>query len=82
LNNDDFSLSNFEIYPNPVDNLLNFKANELIKEVKIHDVSGRKVFELKSENITKVDITNLSKGIYTITISNESHKTSKKIVKN
>lgn len=82
LSNNSFSLSDFELYPNPTDNLLKFKTKEPINKITIYDISGRKVFELNADNITQVDIAALSKGIYTLTVSNESHSTSRKIVKN
>ncbi len=82
LSTDSFSFSDFEIYPNPTNSLLNFKAIESIKEINIYEISGRKIFELKAENINQVDISSLSNGIYTVKVSNENHSTSRKIIKN
>ncbi|ESU21408.1 hypothetical protein FEDK69T_24750 [Flavobacterium enshiense DK69] len=83
LNSENFQFTDFEIYPNPTENLLKFRSNsnEIVSKVIIHDISGRKVFELNSENITEVDITTLTKGVYTITISNKNYSNSRKIIK-
>lgn len=73
--------SNLELYPNPTNSILNFKAKEKIKSVIIYDVSGRSVLELNSENITNTDISSLSNGIYIVKLSSDNSSTSINIVK-
>ena len=68
----DFSLSqdeisnesNFKIYPNPVDNILNIDSVNEINSM-IYDITGKKVLESYSKNI---NIEKLAKGIYVIKI--------------
>lgn len=75
------SLSNFEVYPNPVSNYIRIKSSkELIETIRIIDDSGRK---LKNENsinaLTKeLNISSLANGVYTMIIN---EKESKRIVK-
>lgn len=58
-----------EIYPNPAFNLLNVKVNKdfKIQKIEIYSVTGQKI-ELqsidKNENLIKIDISNLSEGLY------------------
>jgi hypothetical protein len=70
-----------EVYPNPTNNIVNYKTNEVVKTVSINDISGRKVLEVSSDNITKTDISTLAKGVYVVTISNGYFSTTKKIIK-
>ena len=68
----DFSLSqdemsnesNFKIYPNPVDDVLNIKSTNDINST-IYDITGKKVLESNSKNI---NLEKLTKGIYIIKI--------------
>ena len=56
--------SNFKIYPNPVDDVLNIKSTNDINST-IYDITGKKVLESNSKNI---NLEKLSKGIYIIKI--------------
>ncbi|MBC8397302.1 MAG: T9SS type A sorting domain-containing protein [Flavobacteriales bacterium] len=68
----DFSLSqdeisnesNFKIYPNPVNNILNIDSVNEIHSI-IYDITGKRVLESYSKNI---NIEKLVKGIYVIKI--------------
>jgi hypothetical protein len=56
--------SNFKIYPNPVDDVLNIKSTNDINST-IYDITGKKVLESNSKNI---NLEKLTKGIYIIKI--------------
>ena len=70
-----------EVYPNPTNDRLHYKTNEIVKTVSINDISGRKVLEVSSDNIMDTDISSLAKGVYIVTISNGYFSTSRKIIK-
>lgn len=81
LQNDNFSLSNLEIYPNPTNDILNFKSSNIFKKVIIFDSLGRVVYELNASNLTECNISELKKGIYTLKISSDKNAIIKKIIK-
>ena len=80
---EDNKLSNIEIYPNPANNMVNIKANSSFfgKDYIVNDNLGRTLLlgKIISEN-TSVDISNLAKGIYFLTIK-ENLKQVLKLVK-
>lgn len=76
-------LSQFSIYPNPVsDNLYinNFQSKEFY--LQIFDIKGQLVFNQKLlEQINKISISNLQRGIYYVVIYNNSNKVFTKKIK-
>lgn len=91
----DESVSNEEIeafdkislYPNPATAILNISGDLKILEnslVEISDVTGKKVYNSRnvfSDNNASINIENLSKGIYLLTISKNGVKKSYKFIK-
>ncbi len=58
------------LYPNPANNYIIISGlNNGV--VKIYDISGRKLKEDNINGKTRIDISGLSKGLYTVLISNE-----------
>lgn len=80
-------LSGLKIYPNPTTGIVNIdlgNANLDNKSVvKLYDVQGR-IISTKEMNssVDNINISNLSDGVYMITIENGTSKTTKKIVLN
>src|SRR5690606_37678809 len=89
LSNEDFSFADFSLWPNPscgVFNLSFIPATDDKIEVTLYDISGRlienNVFENNSGNFsTALDYSNLGSGLYFISVTNGSYKTSKKLIK-
>ena len=79
--------STISLYPNPADKevYLTLDNTDLGNaEAVIYDIQGKvvKVFEIKeSENNVKLDISSLASGTYTIMISNDKTKVTKKLIK-
>ena len=79
--------STISLYPNPADKevYLTLDNTDLGNaEAVIYDIQGKvvKVFEVKeSENNVKLDISSLASGTYTIMISNDKTKVTKKLIK-
>lgn len=69
------------VYPNPADNLLNIVYNSYdLVEIAITNVLGQEVKRIKGESNTKgiqqnnIDISNLNKGVYFVSIHSSSKK--------
>ena len=74
--------STLTIYPNPVSNILRIQASKPMTGVKMFNILGALVHEIKtdSENIN-MDLSAYSSGIYFLTIYNDEGFTSRKIIK-
>ncbi|WP_310557543.1 T9SS type A sorting domain-containing protein [Flavobacterium sp.] len=81
LSRNDFnSFSNFSIYPNPANGIVNVKSEESIENIEILSLEGRKVKYSLKDNI---DISDLSNGMYILQIkTNDGKLGTKKIIKN
>ena len=67
LNIDEFDVNNIVtiLSPNPVNSKLNIKSDEILKEVSVFDIQGKKVLFLKRETFeSNLDVSKLSPGIY------------------
>ena len=69
LGTNDFSLSKFNIYPNPTSNILNISGDNTIEFLQIFDVSGKQLISKKDSN--SVDVSTLSKGTYFMKLNNK-----------
>lgn len=87
LSNEDFSLTNFSIYPNP--NNGNFtvqfdsKSSNEIK-IGVHDLRGRQIFSKSYQNSgvfnQNLELNNVQSGVYLVTVQDGDRKEVKKIV--
>ena len=71
---EDNSISNFNIYPNPTNNVIHINAIQFpIKNIKIYDLGGKllKSKSYNSEINIKTNISNFSNGIYILKLNNE-----------
>jgi spore coat protein CotH len=74
--------SNISIYPNPVTHFLNIRSIEPMSGIKIFDVSGKLIYDLKQKSdVINTDWSKYSNGIYFVTIYNETGFVTKKIIK-
>ncbi len=83
--NDNGSINNFIIYPNPSNGQINIQSRIDVgtAAVSIFDINGRKVFsqQVELQTITTVNINGLNAGVYLIKIEGaESSQTSKLII--
>jgi subtilisin-like proprotein convertase family protein len=87
LSNEEAVFSNLKIYPNPTSGILNIDlGNQNLSTnsiIKLYDVQGR-IISSKEMNspVDTINISNLSDGIYMVSIENGNSKTTKKIVLN
>lgn len=67
------------VYPNPVSDVLHVKSESKVNAVSIYDVSGRRIHaELVNETI---DVRNLQKGVYVISIETANGRKSHSFIK-
>jgi hypothetical protein len=80
LANQQFSVSAFKVYPNPVKNLLNIQSKEVPNKIEIFDTNGRL---LQSATIisNQVDVSSLSSGTYFVKIYSKENSGVVKITK-
>lgn len=75
----------FALYPNPISDVMNisFPKDIIEAEIAIYNVLGKKVFERKmSSSNTRINLENLTTGMYIVTIRSEKKTNSFKVVKN
>ena len=75
----DFELD-VTIYPNPTDNYLFIEGNVNPVSISIYNLLGAKV--IAKSNTDKIDVSELSKGVYIINISDGVSQTNRKFIKN
>jgi len=68
------------VYPNPTNNYLFIEGNKNSISVSIYNLLGKKVMSVKNTN--RVDVRDLSNGVYTIRISDGVSQTDRKFIKN
>ncbi|WP_432412999.1 T9SS type A sorting domain-containing protein [Rasiella sp. SM2506] len=81
LGSDDFSTSNFSVYPNPVKDRLNIQTTNTVDAVTVYDVLGKVVLTATPGAVSpSIDMSTLSSGAYLVNITmNGSSKTVKVI---
>jgi hypothetical protein len=88
LANASFGLENFVLYPNPTNSFIQVNlqnTTELLENVIVYDVLGKtvKTISANNSNEIKVDVSNLSRGVYMVEITTQSDlKITKKLVIN
>jgi len=85
INETQNSLSSLSIYPNPANDKINISFAQQSSEVSIHvfDMTGRLLkTTFTSKNNIEMDMTDLSNGIYFVTVSGKDFTTSQKIMIN
>lgn len=79
------SVSQFSVFPNPAADIINIKNSDgaLANKVNISDLNGRTVKTVLLDNVSdaQVDISDLSSGVYMLTVTSDKGSFVKKIVK-
>lgn len=75
----DFDKTNFKLYPNPTNNIVNLVTDLEIQDVKIYNQLGQFI---ASQKTAQIDLSNVSSGMYIIQINFKNGQTAKqKVVK-
>ena len=80
LSTEDNTMNIIKVYPNPTDNYLFIGGNKTPESISIYNLLGKKV--MFKRNIDKIKVSELSKGVYIIRISDGIGQTNRKFVKN
>ncbi len=68
-----FDNSNFEVYPNPVKDIVNISYTQNIDKVQVINLLGQEVITKSiNTNEGQIDMSNLSKGVYLIKVTSEN----------
>ena len=86
LSNQNFELNNVWIYPNPSKGIFNIALGTIEPTaIEVYDLTGKIVYSKKEITVanfeTKIDLSNVSSGIYFVKIMNNDQATVKRIVK-
>jgi len=73
--------SELKLYPNPANDLLNIESELIINSIQVFDFFGRKVAELKYNNINQIDVSKLQAGNYILELNTDKGIFSSKFVK-
>jgi len=78
----DSSLAKFEIYPNPVKDILTVKTDDIIHNIHIYNTLGQKVKSIPFINDTSLalDVSNLKIGFYTLEVHLANSTINRKII--
>lgn len=75
------SSADFNIYPNPVKDVLNINTSHLIKNVTIYDITGKAVQNLSRIQNNQISTESLSVGIYILKIETDLGSIFQKLIK-
>lgn len=75
------TLPNINIYPNPSKDWIKIDGISEVSDVQIFDVTGKLVLSQEYQVDDKIDISNLTVGMYILNIRNSEGVSSKKIIK-
>jgi len=80
--NEDFVASDFNIFPNPVKEILNIdnSINAEIRSIRIYDLLGKVVLEEREIN-NQLDVSHLLRGIFYVKIETDKGVLTKKLIK-
>jgi hypothetical protein len=82
---EDFFANNLKIYPNPTNGMINLSSTTtLINNVSVTDLNGRivKSFNLSGISQTELNVSDLTSGMYFVSVETDLGKGTTKIVKN
>lgn len=86
LATESFSASQFSVFPNPANDIVNVvnTLNNKLTSVTLTDMNGRTVKEVAVDNLSKIqlNISDLNSGLYLMNIKSDKGEINKKIMKN
>ena len=83
LSNQNFDINNsIQIFPNPVENILSIKADDL-RQIKIFKANGKQVSKMNTsdDNQQNIDVSALESGLYFLELSLKGQTIVRKIIK-
>lgn len=80
-----FASDVFTVFPNPAQNTLNIKSNDVLKSISITDINGKQIeFNSNLHGVKDglIDVSELNSGLYFLNIQTESTQQILKFIKN
>uniref|UniRef100_UPI003F6A171D T9SS type A sorting domain-containing protein n=1 Tax=Polaribacter sp. TaxID=1920175 RepID=UPI003F6A171D len=74
------STTDFSIYPNPVNNILNVSANAKVESLRLYNITGKLI--KSNTNSNSINVSELSKGMYILEVISDARKEVKRVIKN
>ncbi len=76
------SSMNFEVYPNPTSDVLTVSSEVENGTIMVHDLIGKVVLSQNiNSNLNVLNVSELPKGVYLVTVSNGTESTTKRFIK-
>jgi hypothetical protein len=79
LNNNEFGIAKWVIYPNPAKELLSVTGIDQIELLQVHTILGSNVIEARNTN--EINVADLEEGVYLLTITTEKGNYTQKFIK-
>ena len=70
----------FSVYPNPFNNDLNVSSQIKVESLRLYNISGQLVKQVKNSN--SMDVSELAKGIYILEVTADASREIRKVIKN
>jgi len=78
----DWNKNNLSIYPNPVKNILNIDSDDTILGVKIYNMTGQELKNVKADSKNaKIDMEGIHSGVYIFKVQTSKELKSFKVIK-
>ena len=82
LSNDEFSATNFSVYPNPVKDVLNIESATAVDSIEVYDVLGKRVLTASPDRISpSIDMSALTSGAYMVKVTIGNASKTVKVIK-
>ena len=70
-----------KLYPNPTSGLILIESSEIIGEITVYDLSGKRVyFQNNSDVQLQIDLSDLNKGMYLIKVSTDNSIINRRVI--
>lgn len=79
----DYILSNFSLFPNPANDVLNIKLNNITNaNLRVYDIQGKLVIErsISNEQNLELNVSNLQSGLYFVKLNTSTKEMVKKLI--
>ena len=82
LGNQDFDMTAFSYYPNPVNAILNLSYSQALTNVKVFNMLGQQLLAKEvNANTTQIDLSSFANGAYFIQVATESATKTVRVIK-
>ena len=77
---DNIVKTEFSVYPNPFNNDLNVSSQIKVENLRLYNISGQLVKQVKNSN--SLNVSELAKGIYILEVTADATREIRKVIKN